>query len=490
MKKVLFSLWLVIGLATTVFSQAFEIEWSKNYGGSGMDSPDQIKRTEDGGFIIVGFTKSTDGDLSLYPYSSENATWLLKLDVNGNMEWSKVFNGDEYTNTMTSISSVYPTTDGGYILVQNINIDPFSNNTQIVYKLDESGEIVWQNLYSELASINSYIQQTIDNGFIVLLNDPNGFNNLILKLNESGETEWETEIGFASIFVKQISNENYILGGWDSSGNNRIGKINMLNPEGELLREILFQEEGFDTLIFDGIETADGNFLFVGYKGLRDGPDYSNYFAVKLNQLGETIWSNTYGGAWSEWAQKVLQTEDGGYIISGVSDSIDGDISQNLGLIDNWVVKINGDGNLLCQRSFGGSLVDGTFYLLRNPGIEYASNGGFVLATGSQSSDFDVPGNRGDYDFWIYKINMGNCEMSISETDTEELIIYPNPIKDVIYFSVFVKEITLYNLQGKLVKHQRVGANQLDVSALPKGNYILNLTTEKGQKVTHKIIKE
>src|SRR5690606_11011212 len=157
-----------------------------------------------------------------------------------------------------------------------------------------------------------------------------------------------------------------------------------------LLWETQFQEEGFTIGILDGIETTDGNFLYVGYKGLSDGPD-SDYFVVKVNQSGETIWSSTYGGTWSEWAHEVLQTEDGGYIISGVSQSFDGDISQNLGLFDNWVIKIDGEENLLCERSFGGTLMDGTNNILRNSGIEYASNGGFVLATGSQSSDFDVP---------------------------------------------------------------------------------------------------
>src|SRR5690606_23353022 len=152
MKKTLFSLWMAIVLATTVFAQAFEIEWSKNYGGSDIDYPEQIKRTNDGGYIIVGTTRSNDGDLTFNPYST-SSTWLLKLDVNGNMEWSKIFGDFEILSS--SISSVYPTTDGGYILVKVLNDG--SNPIQVVYKLNESGEIVWQNTYNEF-DLFCYVQ--------------------------------------------------------------------------------------------------------------------------------------------------------------------------------------------------------------------------------------------------------------------------------------------------------------------------------------------
>src|SRR5690606_7553822 len=139
------------------------------------------KRTNDGGYIIVGTTRSNDGDLTFNPYST-SSTWLLKLDVNGNMEWSKIFGDFEILSS--SISSVYPTTDGGYILVKVLNDG--SNPIQVVYKLNESGEIVWQNTYNEF-DLFCYVQQTTNNGYIVLI------GHIIMKLNESGETEWETE---------------------------------------------------------------------------------------------------------------------------------------------------------------------------------------------------------------------------------------------------------------------------------------------------------
>ena len=69
-----------------------EIEWIKNFGGSGEDTAQSIIATSDGGFAVFGFTNSIDGDVSDKTMPVVDY-WLLKLDIEGNLQWSKTYGG-------------------------------------------------------------------------------------------------------------------------------------------------------------------------------------------------------------------------------------------------------------------------------------------------------------------------------------------------------------------------------------------------------------
>ena len=99
-----------------------------------------------------------------------------------------------------------------------------------------------------------------------------------------------------------------------------------------------------------------------------------------------------------DWAESVYQTKDGGYVIAGQSSSKDGDVSGNHGAADFWIVKLNAKGDLVWEKSMGGSYADRAY------SIQQTSDGGYIIAGDSDSKDGDVSGNHSDLDFWVVKL--------------------------------------------------------------------------------------
>jgi len=125
----------------------------------------------------------------------------------------------------------------------------------------------------------------------------------------------------------------------------------------------------------------------------------ADYWIVKLNSTGNIMWQKSYGGSSADYAESIKQTTDGGYIIAGFSESTDGDVTENYGYADYWIVKLNSTGNIMWQKSYGGSSRDEAF------SIQQTSDGGYIVAGYSESTDGDVTGNYSEYDYWVVKLN-------------------------------------------------------------------------------------
>lgn len=150
--------------------------------------------------------------------------------------------------------------------------------------------------------------------------------------------------------------------------------------------------------------TPDGGYIFAGTSasvdcnitGNRGGTDY---WVVKMNSVGEVTWQKHYGGSKNEYAWSIALAPDGGYFVSGETESTDGDITLNHGNRDYWVIKIDGSGNLLWQKSLGGSLDDEAY------SVQATADGGCITAGYTESNDGDVTGNHGKRDYWVVKLN-------------------------------------------------------------------------------------
>ena len=109
-------------------------------------------------------------------------------------------------------------------------------------------------------------------------------------------------------------------------------------------------------------------------------------------------WQKSLGGSGYEGANSIEQTSDGGYIVAGITESNDGDVTGNNGGYDYWIVKLDNTGNITWQKTLGGTLVDNA------KSIQQTTDGGYIVAGTSQSNDGDVTGNNGSYDYWIVKL--------------------------------------------------------------------------------------
>lgn len=168
---------------------------------------------------------------------------------------------------------------------------------------------------------------------------------------------------------------------------------------------------GSETDIAYDIEmTMDGGFIMTGLSNSDDGDVSGNYgnqdgWVVKLDNEGNIEWENNYGGSKFESFYSIKQTTDGGFVVAGYSTSDDGDVGANNGQQDSWVVKLDNKGNIEWENNFGGSDKD--------LGVDIIQTGdnGYVLLTNIQSSDGDIAEHNGKQDYWLVKLdNQGNME--------------------------------------------------------------------------------
>ncbi|MCX6272765.1 MAG: T9SS C-terminal target domain-containing protein [Bacteroidetes bacterium] len=151
-------------------------------------------------------------------------------------------------------------------------------------------------------------------------------------------------------------------------------------------------------------QTGDGGFIVAGFSMSNDGDvtgnhGNSDFWIVKLNDIGTIQWQKSLGGSNFDQAYSVQQTTDSGYIVAGYSDSDDGDVTGNHGLRDFWVVKLNDIGTIQWQKSLGGSNIDQAYSIIQT------ADGGYIVAGGSESTDGEVTGNHGNEDCWVVKLS-------------------------------------------------------------------------------------
>ena len=150
--------------------------------------------------------------------------------------------------------------------------------------------------------------------------------------------------------------------------------------------------------------TTDGGFIIAGLSDSMDGDVGGNngiidYWIVKLDDIGSLVWETNLGGSNNDQAYSIDQTSDGGYIVAGLSFSNDGDVGGNNGESDYWIVKLNDTGSIIWETNLGGSLRDAAY------SIEQTSDEGFIVAGYTLSNNGDVGGNYGNFDYWIVKLN-------------------------------------------------------------------------------------
>jgi hypothetical protein len=290
-------------------NQVGDIIWQKCLGGSGYEDAWDVKETPDGGFVVVGYSDSSDGDLT--ENNGLEDVWIVKLDANGSLVWQRSYGGagpDEGRG-------IFCTNDGGYIIAGQ----SFSNDGDVpmllggedywVLKLNNEGKIEWQQVLGGSGhDAATDILQTRDGGFIVfgtsrssnidVSNNNGGFDLWAIKLDSEGNKEWERSYGGA--------NEDY----------------------GQAI-----------------VQTLDDGFLMVGQTTSTDGDAIGNdgladAWVIKTDSLGNIEWQRTLGGTQDEIFRTIQQAPDGSIYLAGHARSNNGDVTGVKGKIDYWVVKL------------------------------------------------------------------------------------------------------------------------------------------------------
>lgn len=301
------------------------LQWDKTIGGTNDDYLFALQQTGDGGYILGGYSSSPkSGEKTEISRNFSNDYWIVKLDVNGTLQWDKTIggNGDDV------LSALQQTTDGGYLLGGSSQSGKSGDRTGVnrgqsdywIVKLDAGGNIQWDKAIGGNQSDNlRAMYQTSDGGYIFgggsssfisgeKTENSRGFHDYwIVKVNKNGKIEWDKTIGTKGSesceSIQQTSDGGYILGGGSSSD--------------------------------------------ISDEKTENSRGYRDYWIVKLDAVGNIQWDKTIGGSGYETLREIAELTKNTYILGGSSASgISGDktggnrTSGKIKYDDYWLVEL------------------------------------------------------------------------------------------------------------------------------------------------------
>lgn len=408
-----------------------EIEFVKTLGGSNNDVLQSVIKSSDAGYAVLGYTQSNNFDI-LDKNDTSFDFWVMKFSKDDTLQWNKTFGGSEDDRG----ADIIATNDGGFALFgfskssdNDVNENAGAQDFWVI-KITSSGLISWQKTfgYSGADSGTSFLQ-TKDSGYLITgvldVTASNGQGNSkraqkhaggdiwAIKLNSSGELEWSKYYGGSftdtPFGLVETNDDSFIIAASSDSND-----VDISNNKGSydfwVLKisstGVLIWEKNFGGSEVDeprGISTTnDGNFVIVGDTRSSDEDVSSNnggadLWMLKISTEGNLIWEKTFGGSSFDVARSVSKTLDNGFLISGNSRSLDSGFS-NQGQNDAWVLKVDANGNKLWQKFIGGTENDFLFDAIQ-------VNETSLIAVGeSSSSTGDITENKGFSDALIIKI--------------------------------------------------------------------------------------
>ena len=446
------------------------IEWQNTIGGSDNDGYPSIKQTSDGGYILATNSISNISGDKTENNKGYSDYWIIKLDSSGEILWQKTYGGDQ----VESEPKIVETSDGGYFVGGSSKSGVSGDKTEAsngdydfwVLKLDGNGNLLWQNTIGGSNSDNlTTLLQTSDGGYMLggnsssniggdkSENSRGGSDYWVVKLNSSGNIQWEKTIG------------------------------------GELA-------DGLESII----ATTDGNYLLTGQSGSYQMGDKTvtnygiiDYWILKIDASGNILWQQGLGGYHIDKAYNAVELGDGSYLIAGSSESnTNGNKTDDShGQDDYWLVRLGVSGNIISQKSIGGASYE------RKPFILLRSNGNYLMACTSTSNISGDKGenSKGREDYWIFETTSGILGME-SNTSEPTFNAYPNPNSGLFTINLG-KEYTdltvqILNTLGQVISSEnyvsaRTIQQEINASA---GIYFVKISTAKEGSNTLRIIKQ
>jgi hypothetical protein len=472
-----------------------ELDWQKSMGGSGQDMLQHVLLTNDGGFLLAGYTESDEGLDKKDKTRGESDFWIIKLNAKGNEEWQKTYGGlgqDE-------LKGIVRTKDGGFVLggssssersAEKVS-DNYGGLDYWVIKIDSKGEFVWQNTFGGIYTDDlRSLLATKDGGYLLggNSNSPYGgnkteknvgqFDYWIVKIDEKGQLQWQKTFGGTGddelVALCETNDGNYILGGnsnsesdGDKKSSNDSGTDFWILKIAKDSQEIIWQGTyniAKTDILTSLVENDDATLLLGGYaqgeyikksqvkkqkpktpslnkkKSLDEEPKMKqgtdDYVALKIDAKGEELWRKSMGSDGQDILIKAIETRDGGYLMAGTSKTV-----------------LTADGG--------------------------------IKATGNKSTGI------GSTDFWIVKLK----DKQKPKPAKKPVEAIPNPASDytniIVGYEYTKGTATLVDIAGHILQQFNITERTIpiDLEGLPEGVYVVNIKTDI-QNSGVKIIKQ
>ena len=358
-------------------------EYTKFFGGSGLDAFRDIIGCKDGGFVAAGISASKDGD-----YKGVSGEWemqhtsLVKYSSDGKVEWKYITGG----NSQVNFNDVIELKDGTIVAAGQTAatsgdvVKTASTNSAFIVRLKADGTFMWKYVFpSDASSTGEYISSlasTPDGGFVAgskAISDSGFFTGtqkggtkaFIFKFDKNGNIKWRK--------VLQGSKSNII-------------SALAVNSDGDIYATCVTM-------------STDGDFSGIRFNKIRT----ENTVLLKLNKKGNLDWAEYLQGSGKSEFNALAVTDDGGCVVGGtftIYKRADGIYTMNYGKRDGYVLRYNSKGQVCWSRLIGGADDDSVL------GIA-CIKGGFAVVGQSKSSTEDFQGYKvgGGSDGYILYLN-------------------------------------------------------------------------------------
>jgi hypothetical protein len=362
--------------------------WTRTFGGISDEKAYCVQQTPDVGFIIAGYTTTFGGGFSDF--------YVVKTNTDGNLDWARTYGPEGYWRGGMFGFSIQLANEGGYSIAgSHVNFGPVSGSFFLV-RTDDIGDTIWTRSYagSIYGGGARYVQKSSEDGFI--LSGFSGFYGYLLEVRANGDTAWARSY----------------------------------NP-------------GANCVLSSVEPTFDGGFIAVGSTRLV-GEENSDVYIIKTDENGNFMWSHIYGGTDNDSGQSIKQVGDRGYIIAGITHSF------GSGGSDVYLLRTDLNGDTLWTNVYGGSEDDGAY------SIQQLGNSHYIVAGYTESH------GSGLADCWILKIEdlITNVEDNDGLTPPSNFYLsdnYPNPFNPRTTFEYSLPEadhvtLEIYDILGRKVE--------------------------------------
>jgi len=377
MKKLLL---ILLCLPFIGFGQSF----IKTFGDNNLllDCGHSVQQTTDGGYIVTGYTHEDSSN-------GVSNVFLIKTDGSGIEQWNKIFG----ENTNNTAYSVQQTADGGYIIAGSTGNGANSlwdGSDVYLIKTDGNGDSLWTKTFnssnlSDSITVSNYaysVQQTTDGGYIITgLCNPDyqsgeTYFSFLLKVDGNGVEQWNQKLSdtYIAKSVKQTTDGGYIIAVSNGVHSSFMhpesydeGILIKTDAQGNEQWKKTFPQDLERILFYSVDQTADGGYIISGETdSIINGIQMDNWL-IKTDAQGNEQWSQLFEG---HGGKDAHQTTDGGYIILGGSNWI----SQSQS--DIKIIKTNGFGAEQWSKTFGTTQGDKGDVGLS---VQQTTDGGYII---------------------------------------------------------------------------------------------------------------
>lgn len=491
------------------FSQEASMVWYESFGGDGNDIVKEVITDNDNNAYILGTVELADEDGLL-----QRDLFVAKYTHGGLQEWKFELGGER--NDQGVSMKLNPNGNIHVLVSSDSKTGYFSQNKGYedlyLFNLTNAGELVSHHQFGgEFIDLPSSIQLTKDGHLLIsghsrsttgsYVDNRGQLDFWVIKTDIYGNVVWERTYGGSdedyTVDLMELSDGNYMLLGHSTSIDfdvpDNYGDLDISLMKLDQNGNIIWQESYgglYNDVASDMIELDNGN-IMIGGSTFSNNIDVSfnngnsDGWIFEVDQAGDIVWENTYGADGNDYIQS-LELENGVVKVLGNSSSETIKDKVNNGEEDIWFFKLAPDHTISIQHLIGGNSFENasSFILL---------SANELLITGrSNSGDAFGNGTGNDYDGFIAKIRLGEFN---EITAQNKLSVHPNPSNGIFYLNNLTGDVqlTLFNSLGQEIPlaqpFDRVSTYVINLEGHDSGVYLLEVI-ENGQKEISRLIKK